>query len=69
MLARMNGKALSDFDVLLTVHLSIFILGINQINAQNYHHTYRCDDIRGCIINFWLPDDGRMVLETCRGMK
>jgi len=27
---------LSDFDVLLTVHLSIFILVINQLHAKNY---------------------------------
>ena len=88
------------FDVLLTVHLSIFILLINQLDAQNlfynkfisclymfrapcadrqevrivlyslwYHHTcrwpfhaqvesvhgaatYKCDDTRGCIIQF-----------------
>ena len=71
--------------VLLTVHLSIFILVINQLDAQNlfynkfiflpvhggadrqevkivlyslvlyslwYHHTYRCDDTRVCIIQF-----------------
>ena len=76
--------AISNFDVLLTVHLSIFILVINQLDAQNfcftisfisclymfrapcshhkevkivlyslwYHHTYRCDDTRGCIIQF-----------------
>ena len=30
--------------------------------------TYRCDD-RGCIIQFYPPDDEHMVLETCRGMK
>jgi hypothetical protein len=30
---------------------------------------YRCDDTRGCIIQFWPPDDEYMVLETCRGMK
>ena len=29
--------------------------------------TYRCDDTRRCIIQFWPPDDGHMVLETCRG--
>ena len=28
-----------------------------------------CDDTRGCIIQFWPPDDEHMVLETCRGMK
>ena len=69
------------FHVLLTVHLSIFILVINQLDAQNlfiislFHAstcfeqhvlivrrsklyytasgiTYRCDDTRGCIIQF-----------------
>jgi len=71
------------FDVLLAVHLSIFISVFNQLDAQNlfhsrfyfmplhvssicahhqevkialhslwYHHTYRCDDTRGCIIQF-----------------
>ena len=48
-----------------------------------YHHTYRspsrvqvhgtasymCDDTRGCIVQFWSPDDEHIVLETCRGMK
>jgi hypothetical protein len=34
-----------------------------------YHHTYRCDDTRGCVMQFWPPDDEHMVLETCRGMK
>ena len=28
-----------------------------------------CDDTRGCIVQYWLPDDEHMVLETCRGMK
>jgi hypothetical protein len=93
-----------NFDVLLTVHLSIFISVINQIDAQNFcftislfhastcfehmcwlsggqncitqplvsshsivlfqsvHETatYRCDDTRGCIIQFWPPDDEHM---------
>jgi len=31
--------------------------------------TYRCDDTRGCIIQFWPPGDEHRVLETCRGMK
>jgi len=25
-----------------------------------YHHTYRCDDTRGCIMQFWPPDDEHM---------
>ena len=28
--------------------------------------TYRCDDIRCCIIKFWPPDDEHIVLETCK---
>ena len=31
--------------------------------------TYRCDDTRCCIIQFWPPDDEHMMLETCTGMK
>ena len=31
--------------------------------------TYRCDDTRGCIVQFWPPDDEHVVLETFRGMK
>ena len=31
--------------------------------------TYRCDNTRGCIIQFWPPDEKHMVLQKCRGMK
>ena len=31
--------------------------------------TYKCDDNRGCIIQFWPPNDEYMMLETRRGMK
>ena len=78
----------TDFDVLLTVHLSIFISVINQLDAQKfcftisffhaskcfehmcsssggqsciwYHHTCRYDDTRGCVMQFWPPDDEHM---------
>ena len=30
--------------------------------------TYRWDDTRGCIIQFWPPDDEHIVLESYRGM-
>jgi len=41
------------FDVLLTVHLSIFILVIKiALHSLWYHHTYRCDDTRGCVMQF-----------------
>jgi len=53
-----------NFDVSLTVHLSIFISVINQLDAHNFcftislfHHTYKCDDTRGCVMQFWPPDD------------
>ena len=38
--------------------------------SQPVHRTatYRCDDTRGCIIQFWPPDDEHMLLETCRGI-
>ena len=40
------------------------------LNSLWYHHTtYRCDDTRGFIVQFWPPDDEHMVLKTCRGMK
>jgi len=25
-----------------------------------YHHTYRCDDTRGCVMQYWPPDDEHM---------
>ena len=30
--------------------------------------TYRCDDTRRCIIQFWPPDDEHIVIETCTGI-
>ena len=33
-----------------------------------YHLTYKYDDTRGYVMQFWPPDDEH-VLETCRGMK
>ena len=53
------------FDVLLTVHLSIFILVINQLDAQNLSY----NKFISCLYMFRAPDDEHMVLETCRGMK
>jgi hypothetical protein len=45
-----------------------FISVINQLDAQNFcftislfhHHTYRCDDTRGCVMRLWPPDDEHM---------
>jgi len=33
--------------------------GTNQ-NRLWYHHTYRCDDTRSCVMQFWPPDDEHM---------
>jgi len=33
------------------------------IHSLWYHHTYRCDDTRGCVMQFWLPDDEHMCLK------
>jgi len=40
------------------------------VTSQPVHRTatYRCDDARGCTIQFWPPDNEHMVFETCRGM-
>jgi len=55
LLAKSSLIAHSSFDVLLSVHLSIFISAYLW-----YHHTYRCDDTRVCVIQFWPPDDEHM---------
>ena len=44
-------------------------LSLNLLTTQTMTTTYRCDDTRGCNIQFWPPDDEKMVLETCGGMK
>jgi len=49
------------FDVLLTVHLSIFISVTNQLDAQNFCFTISLFHASTCFEHH--------VLETCRGMK
>jgi len=43
---------------------------VERVLSQPAHRTatYRCDDTRCCIIQFWPPDDEQIVLETCRGI-
>jgi hypothetical protein len=47
---------------LLTVHLSIFISVINHLQVWCCARggLYRCDDFRGCVMQFWPPDDEHM---------
>ena len=42
---------MNNFDVLLTVHLSIFILIINQLDAQNLHY----NKLISCLYMFRAP--------------
>ena len=44
---------------------------IKPIGGRPVHRTatYRCDDTRDYIVQFWPPDDEHVVIETCRGMK
>jgi len=30
------------------------------VSSHLYNHTYRCDDTRGCVMQFWPPDDKHM---------
>jgi len=30
------------------------------VSSTCAHHTYRCDDTRGCVMQFWPPDDEHM---------
>jgi len=43
---------------------------ITPVGGRPLHRTtiYRCDDTRGCIIQFGPPDDEHTVLETCGGI-
>ena len=43
---------------------------VERVLSQPVHGTatYRCDDTRCCIIQFWPPDDEHIVLETCTGV-
>jgi len=36
------------------------VLIIRRSHSLWYHHTYRCDDTRGCVMQFWPPDDEHM---------
>jgi len=45
---KMRSHTTFNFDVLLTVHLSIFILVINQLDAQNFCFTIRLFHASSC---------------------
>ena len=47
------------------------LVSSHSVGGRPVHRTatYKCDDTRDCIIEFWPPDDEHRVLETCRGMK
>jgi len=43
---------------------------VHKLREDSVHgtDTYRCDDARCCIIQFWPPDEEHIVLETCRSI-
>jgi len=60
--------------VVVYLFISLFIFQINHSMPQTPQPvhgtaTYKCDDTRDCILQFWSTDDEHMMLETCRGMK
>ena len=38
----------------------VLIIRGSKLHSLWYHHTYRCDDTRGCVMQFWPPDDEHM---------
>jgi len=50
-----------NFDVLLTVHLSIFILVINQLDAQNLFY----NKFTSCLYMFRAPCSHRQEVKNC----
>ena len=69
---REKGKADEVVTFKITVQLSkvyVFFVHICEHWYVLRSYTYRCDDTRGCIVQFGPPDDEHMVLETCRSMK
>jgi len=54
----------------LKLFCSFFMVCWSCFLSQPVHGTatYRCDDTRCCIIQFWPPDNEHILLETCRGI-
>ena len=40
--------------------LSQYLTNKIALHSLWYHHTYTCDDTRGCVMQFWPPDDEHM---------
>ena len=41
-------------------HNKFYFMPLHVSSTCAHHHTYRCDDIRGCVMQFWPPDDEHM---------
>ena len=41
-------------------HASTCFVHMFALHSLWYHHTYRCDDTRGCVMQFLPPDDENM---------
>jgi len=62
-----NRTLLTNF-TLLSFFNRMWWSALNNSDAAHRTATYRCDDTRCCIIQFWPPDGEHIVLETCRGI-
>ena len=38
----------------------LYMFRAHVLIITRYHHIYRCDDTRGCAMQFWPPDDEHM---------
>ena len=38
-------------------HNKFYFMPLHVSSTCAHHHTYRCDDTRGCVMQFWPPDD------------
>ena len=56
-----NASESKDFDVFLTVHLSIFIVVLNQLDAQNLFYN-KCIS---CLYMFRAPCAHRQEVKNC----
>ena len=57
--ARSNKHQIANFDVLLTVHLGLFILVINQLDVRNFYFTMRLFHASTCFEHMWSSSGGQ----------
>jgi len=63
-----NGNLMTNFDVLLTVHLSIFISVFNQLDAQNFCFTISLFYASTCFEHMCSSSGGQNCVYTASGI-